>query len=83
MQTVKISNRTEGVRIEEAVSQVAILTEGQTDWDALTEACRSSGHMPRAVLLFTAPDGSDGVRYLYDDDRAWIMNANGKTVASV
>lgn len=83
MQTVKIANRSDGVRIEEAVSQVAILVEGQVDWDVLTEPCRDSGYIPRAVLIFTSADGSDCTRFLYEDDRAWIMNANGKTVASV
>jgi hypothetical protein len=45
-------------------------------------------HNPRAIICYSTPDDKGpGVTlcktYIYDDDRAWIMNANGKTVATV
>ncbi|HET8791793.1 MAG TPA: hypothetical protein VFM75_11350 [Modicisalibacter sp.] len=42
---------------------------------------------PHTIICYSMPD-EPGSRvpskaYMYDDDRAWIMNANGKTVATV
>jgi len=37
----------------------------------------------RAVIFHEHPDGSYRRRFLYEKDRSYVMNANGKTIATV
>ena len=38
---------------------------------------------PRAAIVYESVDDATVTSYIYAEDRAWIMNANGKTVATV
>ncbi len=93
MFTIKIDEHQNGYRVFSAVSEVAIFKEGDCTY---ADECRSLAadheeHIgdgpekyrdPRAIIQFETADYLHKA-YVYDKDRAWVMNANGKTVASV
>ena len=78
MLTVKIKQSGGGEHVVSASGNVTILRDGDDDFEAI---CRNaSDSTARAILRFeTAEYGS--TTFLGEDDRAWIMNANGKTAA--
>lgn len=82
MFTVKLAPKGDSVRIEEAQRDVTLLQVGDTDYEALVEGL-SQPELPRVILSYQGVDGETCRRFIYAEDRAWIMNANGKTVASV
>lgn len=91
MQTIKIQHKGEGQRIVQTDDEVTILREGDHEYRELCiqlekshkESQVSSAYeKPFAIICYETPECSHK-SYMYDDDRAWIMNANGKTVATV
>ncbi len=85
MFTIKIHIPGEGYEVLSTRGDVSIHAPGESEYEAIYAPCRDyqdQAKEPRAILHFEQEDGASA-RMLYDDDRAWIMNANGKTVASV
>ncbi|WP_108448747.1 hypothetical protein [Halomonas sp. BN3-1] len=82
MFTIKIAPESDSVTLEAAQRDVTLVQCGETDYEALTKDLDQSG-LPRVILCFVEPDGTLCRRFIHAKDRAWIMNANGKTVASV
>ncbi|MDX5376369.1 MAG: hypothetical protein LPK08_02465 [Halomonas sp.] len=82
MFTIKLSPKDDNTRIEEAQSAVTLIRCGEADYEALTKGL-SQPELPRVIISYTGADGEWCRRFLYAEDRAWIMNANGKTVATV
>lgn len=95
MQTIKIQHQGEGQRIVQTDDEVTILRDGDHEYGALClELEKTHKEMaesqepaepyrpPNAIICYEKPECSHKA-FMYDDDRAWIMNANGKTVASV
>lgn len=95
MQTIKIQHKGEGQRIAHTADEITILRDGDHEYSALCYELEKSHHEmaehqspakryepPKAIICYETPECSHKA-YMYDDDRAWIMNANGKTVASV
>jgi len=85
MFTIKIQSPGEGYEVISSRGDVSIYKPGDGEYEAIYGPCRD-GHQqaeePRAILRFERED-CGSAKMLYDDDRAWIMNANGKTVATV
>ncbi len=95
MQTIKIQHQGEGQRIRQTDDEITILRHGDHEFHALCYELEESHQemaehqspakpykAPDAIICYETPECSHKA-YIYDDDRAWIMNANGKTVASV
>lgn len=95
MQTIKIQHQGEGQRIRQTDDEITILRDGDHEFDALChdlekahqEAMENTvggkGYeSPRAIICYETPECAHRA-YMNEGDRAWIMNANGKTVASV
>ncbi|WP_163557575.1 hypothetical protein [Halomonas sp. NO4] len=91
MFTIKIQRQGEGQQIISTDSQVTILREGDHEFTAhsLTLEKEHQKRMERQCpeLPYVSPQTilcyGLAIAYLYDGDRAWVMNANGKTVATV
>lgn len=95
MPTIKIQHKGEGQRVVETGDEITILREGDHEFFALCAELEKSHRetqemtterkpyeAPDAIICYETPECSHKA-YMYEDDRAWIMNANGKTVASV
>lgn len=95
MLTIKIHTPGEGYAVVPVEGEVSIFKDGDHEYTAHcltlekshkemmdTGQTTAKHKNPRAIVCFGV-NGSVHTSYLYDDDRAWIMNANGKTVASV
>lgn len=97
MFTIKIELKDEGYRVIPAMGEITIHREGESEFTAhcLTlenehmkmveqgDAEKGSFASPVAAIVYESEDDALVTSYIYSDDRAWIMNANGKTVASV
>lgn len=87
MQTIKLVAAGECERVFEVDGDVSIVRKGDGDYAAeCAKLDKQQQEPPRAILQYRTRDsyGSTYHRsFIYDDDRAWIMNANGKTVATV
>lgn len=99
MQTIKLVVAGECERIFEVDGDVSIVRNGDGDYAAEClklekehKKMQQAGEVkeayisPRAILQYRTTDSRltlQGRSFIYDDDRAWIMNANGKTVATV
>lgn len=82
MFTVKYSPANDNTVLEEAQRDVTLIQHGETDYDAITKGL-AQAELPRVIIQYQGADSETVRRFIYADDRAWIMNANGKTVAAV
>lgn len=82
MFTVKYSPANDHTVLEAAQREVTLIQHGETDYDAITKGL-SQKELPRVILQYQGADGERVRRFIYAKDRAWITNANGKTVATV
>ncbi|MDW0360822.1 hypothetical protein Q8G38_16030 [Halomonas venusta] len=82
MFTVKYSSANDHTVLEEAQRDVVLIQHGETDYDVITKGLDQKD-LPRVIIQYQGSDGERVRRFIYADDRAWIMNANGKTVATV
>lgn len=95
MQTVKICSDREGQRIFAVEGQVTILGRRDDDFERVALGLESAHKKMRdsdpSMPEYIAPDyivrfvhdGAMVDSFIYENDRVWIMNANGKTVASI
>lgn len=83
MYTIKFIDPDGHLELVPALGNVGVSQEGQPRFREAMAAEPEGLEGCRAIVDYRAEDGGHCSRYLYDGDQAYVMNTNGRTVATV